>query len=216
MTTGLTLHGYWRSSAAYRVRIALNLKGVDYAQVNHDLRSGQQREPDYRAVAPHGLVPALDTGRGVLIESPAILEWIEETYPAVPLLPADALGRAIVRSMAAMVACDIHPLNNLRVLQQLRLRFGAKDPEVSAWIAHWIIEGFGALERLIEKHGAGFAYGDTLTIADCCLVPQIYSAERFGVDLAPYPQIRAVSDAAACHPAFKAAHPLVQPDADAL
>lgn len=214
MTSELTLHGYWRSSAAYRVRIALDLKGISYAQVNHDLRLGEQQAPAYRAIAPHGLVPALDTGAGVLIQSPAVLEWIEERYRVPPLLPEDALGRAVVRSMASIVACDIHPLNNLRVLKDLRSRFGAGDDAVNEWIGRWITEGFAALETLIEIHGGGFCFGGVPTIADCCLVPQVYSAERFGVDLAPFPAIRAVVRDANGNAAFRSAHPSAQPDAD--
>lgn len=209
-----TLHGYWRSTAAYRVRIALALKRVDYAQVTHDLRTGAQREPGYRALNPQGLVPALETDDAVLTQSPSILEWIDETYPDPPLLPADAQGRATVRAMAATIACDIHPVNNLRILNALRTEFGADDAAVNRWIARWIGEGFAALEVMIAHHGNGFAFGATPTIADCHLVPQVYSAERFGVDLTPYPHLKAAADTARARPAFAAAHPDRQPDAD--
>lgn len=212
--TPLVLHGYWRSSAAYRVRIALNLKGVPYAQVPHDLRIGEQRAPDYLALAPHGLVPALQSGDTVLIESPAILEWIEARWPTPALLPTVAEDAAIVRAMAALIACDIHPLNNLRVLKALRSDFGASEDQVTAWIHRWISEGFAALESLIARHGGGFAFGDAPTIADCHLVPQLYSARRFGVDLSPYPRIVAAGEAAEELPAIAAAHPDAQPDAD--
>lgn len=210
----MVLHGYWRSTASYRVRIALNLKDLPYRQETHDLRTGAHRSTTYRALDPQGLVPALETDDGVLIQSPAILEWLEERYPATPLLPAHIAARAIVRAMAAIIGCDIHPINNLRVLSSLRGDFGADDARVNAWIAHWIGEGFAALESLIGRHGAGFAFGDRPTLADCYLVPQLYSAERFGVPLATYPALVAAGEAARALPAFAAAHPDRQPDAD--
>lgn len=210
----LTLHGYWRSSAAYRVRIALNLKGLAYDQVAYDLRRNAQRDPAYLALAPHGLVPALDTGLGQVIESLAILEWLEEVAPEPPLLPGTLQGRAMVRAMAALIACDIHPLNNLRVLRDLRTRFGADQAAVDAWAGHWITQGFTALEALVDAHGHGFAYGETPTLADCCLVPQVYSAERFRVDLEPFAHIRAAAERARALLAFQDAHPDRQPDAD--
>ncbi|WP_294236040.1 maleylacetoacetate isomerase [uncultured Sphingomonas sp.] len=189
----LTLHGYWRSSAAYRVRLALALKGVSYRSVTHDLRTGEQRSEDYRALQPQGLVPALEGQDGVLIQSPAILEWLEERYPDPPLLPTDSAGRAVVRAMAAIVACDVHPINNLRVLTRLREDMRADEAAIRDWIAHWVAEGFDALETLIARHGAGFAYGDTPTLADCHLLPQVYNAERFGVDLTPFPRLAAAA-----------------------
>ena len=210
----LTLHGYWRSTTAYRVRIALALKGVTYAQVTHDLRRGEQREARYRALNPQGLVPALETEEAVLTQSPAILEWIDETYPDPPLLPTDANSRAIVRAMAATVACDIHPVNNLRILNALRTEFGADEAAVNRWIARWIGDGFTALETQIARYGDGFAFGATPTIADCHLVPQVYSAERFAVDLSPYPKLKAAAENARALPAFAAAHPDRQPDSD--
>jgi maleylpyruvate isomerase len=210
----LTLHGYWRSTTAYRVRIALALKGVTYAQVTHDLRRGEQREARYRALNPQGLVPALETEDAVLTQSPAILEWIDETYPDPPLLPTDANSRAIVRAMAATVACDIHPVNNLRILNALRTEFGADEAAVNRWIARWIGDGFTALETQIARNGDGFAFGATPTIADCHLVPQVYSAERFAVDLSPYPKLKAAAENARALPAFAAAHPDRQPDSD--
>jgi maleylpyruvate isomerase len=210
----LVLHGYWRSGAAYRVRIALNLKGLAYEQQPVDLRTGAQRDAGFLRLNPQGLVPALATSDGVLTQSPAILEWLEETVPEPPLLPREPFARAEVRAMAALVACDIHPLNNLRVLQSLRRDLDADEAQVAAWIARWITAGFEALEPMVARHGRGFAYGETPTLADCCLIPQIYSAERFAVDLTPFPQIAALGRRAAEHPAFAAAHPDRQPDAD--
>ncbi|WP_176598213.1 MULTISPECIES: maleylacetoacetate isomerase [Sphingobium] len=212
--SALTLHGYWRSTSSYRVRIALNLKGVAYDQVTHDLRTGAQREPNYRALAPQGLVPAVETGDFAFTQSPAILEWIEERWPQPPLLPPDAEGRAMVRSMAALIGCDIHPLNNLRVLQALKSDFGADQPALDTWIARWITDGFAALETLVTRHGQGFAFGDRPGLADCYLVPQLYSAERFYVDLSPFPALVAAGEKARALDTFAMAHPSVQPDAD--
>ena len=211
----LTLHDYWRSTASYRVRIALNLKGLGYGRATHDLRTGAQREPLYLAIAPQGLVPALQTPEGPLTQSLAILEWIEEEWPEPALLPKDAHGRAIVRAMAGLIAADIHPLNNLRVLQALREQFSASPDQVQAWITRWITDGFAALERMLERYGGAFAFGDHPTLADCALVPQVYSAESFGIDLEPFPNIRRAASAALALDAVAAAHPSAQPDADA-
>ncbi|WP_340266075.1 maleylacetoacetate isomerase [Sphingobium mellinum] len=213
--SGIVLHGYWRSTAAYRVRIALNLKGVDYQQVSHDLRRGDQRDPAYLAIAPHGLVPALEADGKILIESPAILEWIDQRWPSPALLPADPDAAATVRAMTALIACDVHPLNNLRVLRHLKSTFGADADQVQAWIHHWIGQGFAALERLIARHGGAYAFGDAPSLADCYLVPQIYGARRYNVDLTPYSRLVAAGDAAAALPAVQSARPDVQPDADA-
>jgi maleylpyruvate isomerase len=214
VSTDLILHGYWRSGAAYRVRIALNLKGLNYKQVTHDLRTGAQNAPDYRALAPHGLIPALVEGNRAFIQSPAILEWVEERYPAPALLPNDRNARAIVRSMVAIIACDIHPLNNLRVLSALRDTFGAEVEAVTGWIARWIVDGFTALEALVDGYGEGYCFGAEPTLADCALVPQLYSAERFGVDLSSFPALIAAGTTARAHPAIMTAHPDRQPDAD--
>lgn len=210
----MILHGYWRSGTSYRVRLALALKGVAYDQVTHDLRTGAQRDPAYLALNRQGLVPALEVDGGVLTQSSAILEWLEESHPAPPLLPPDPTGRAAVRAMAATIACDIHPLGNLRVLNALRTDFAADPDAVTRWIARWIGDGFVAVEAMIARHGAGFAFGATPTLADCHLVPQVYAAERFGVDLSPYPLLRAAAEATRALPAAQAAHPAMQPDAD--
>lgn len=209
-----TLHSAWRATAPYRVRIGLALKGVAYDYAAVDLIAGQQREPAYRAVNPQGLTPALDLGDGhVLTQSLAILEWLEETRPQPPILPRSAMDRAIVRAMADIVACDIHPLNNTRVGRRLITEMGHTQDEFVDWIRSWIREGFDALEPLIAKHGGGFAFGDAPTIADCCLIPQVYSARRYGLDLSPWPAIVEADRRAAEHPAFQAAHPDRQPDA---
>ncbi|WP_338467659.1 maleylacetoacetate isomerase [Novosphingobium sp. ZN18A2] len=210
----IRLHGYWRSTASYRVRIALNLKGVDYDQVTHDLRTGEQAADDYREIAPQGLVPALETDGGIFTQSTAIMEWLDEVFPDPPLLPADPPGRAQVRAMVALVACDIHPLNNLRVLQSLRRDLHAGDRAVNEWIARWIGEGFAALEQQVARRGDGFCFGDAPTLADCCLVPQVFGAERFDVNMAPYPRLREITARCRDLPAFADAHPARQPDAD--
>ena len=213
----MILHEYWRSGTSYRTRIALALKGLAYRTVSHDLRTGAQRAAAFVALNPQGLVPALETdandGGHVLTQSPAILEWLEERYPEPPLLPTGTGDRAIVRAMAATVACDIHPLNNMRVLKAIR-ELGADGEAEKSWTARWIGDGFAALEIAIARHGGGFAFGDRPTLADCHLVPQAYSADRFGVDLTPYPRLAEAVATARAHPAFVAAHPDNQPDAD--
>lgn len=210
---GYTLYSAWRATAPYRVRIGLALKGVDYDYVPVDLLKGEQREPAYRAVNPQGLTPALDLGDGhVLFQSLAILEWLDETRPEPPFLPKDPLDRATVRAMALVVACDIHPLNNTRVGRALH-KLGITPEDNKGWIHRWISDGFDTLEPMVAKHGRGFAFGDTPGLADCLLIPQVYSANRYELDLAPWPAIRAVAERAAEHPAFHKAHPNNQPDA---
>jgi maleylacetoacetate isomerase len=210
---GWTLHSAWRATAPYRVRIGLQLKGASYGYAPVDLIAGEQREPAYRAVNPQGLTPALDLGDGnVLTQSLAILEWLEETIPEPAILPKTPLDRAVVRRMAGVIACDIHPLNNTRVGRKLN-KMGIDQAGILEWTQGWIREGFDALEPLVAKHSGGFAFGEAPTIADCCLIPQVYSARRYEVDLAPWPAIAAVDTRAQQHPAFAAAHPNCQPDA---
>ena len=210
---GPTLYSAWRATAPYRVRIGLALKGVAYDYAAVDLLRGDQRAPAYKAVNPQGLTPALDLGDGhVLTQSLAILEWLEEAHPQPAILPKTLLDRQRVRAMALIIACDIHPLNNTRIGQALN-RLGVSEADNLAWVRRWITDGFDTLEPMIARYGAGYAFGDAPTLADCCLIPQVYSARRFEVDLTPYPAIVAVEAHAAEHPAFQAAHPTKQPDA---
>ena len=209
----MILHDYWRSGAAYRVRIALNLKGVAYTQLRHDLRTGEQRDPAFRTIAPQGLVPVIESDGFTLTQSMAILEWLEEIYPDPALLPPSPAERAIVRSMCGLVACDIHPLNNLRVLQFLEHDLGQSAEARQTWIARWISDGFAALELLIARHGQGFGFGPIPTLADCCLLPQVYSARRYGVPLIDFPHILEVTEAFQALPAVQRAAPECQPDA---
>ena len=210
----MILHGYWRSGTSYRTRIALNLKGLAYETAPVDLRTGAQKSDAYLALNSQGLVPALETGDGlVLTQSPAILEWLEEAHPAPALLPTNAADRAVVRAMAALIGCDIHPLNNLRVLKAVR-ELGADQAGVDAWAGRWILDGFAALEALVVRHGEGWCFGGAPTLADCYLMPQLYSARRFHVDLAAFPRLLEIEARAEAHPAFIAALPENQPDAD--
>jgi len=208
----LVLHSAWRASAPYRVRIALNLKGLAYDYAAVDLAGGQQRQDAYRALNPQMLVPALEADGHLLTQSLAILEWLEEAHPEPPLLPTEPLDRAAVRAMCGIVACDIHPVNNLRILKSLAA-MGQDEAARNAWVERWISEGFDALEPMIARHGKGWAFGETPTLADCCIVPQVYNARRFNVDLAPWPGITSLAEKAGDHPAFAAAHPDNQPDA---
>lgn len=210
----MILHGYFRSGTSYRTRIALNLKGLSYETRGIDLRTGAQTSDAYLALNPQGLVPALETTEGVLTQSPAILEWLEERHPRPPLLPDSAQDRATVRAMAAIIGCDIHPLNNLRVLKALRSQFEADQATVDAWAGRWITPGFQTLETLVARHGRGWSFGDTPGLVDCYLIPQIYSARRFNVSVEAFPRLLAIETAATEHPAFIAAHPDRQPDAD--
>ncbi len=209
----LTLHSAWRATAPYRVRIGLAIKGVTYDYAALDLIAGDQRLAAYRGVNPQGLVPTLDLGDGhVLTQSLAILEWLEETRPTPPILPRSAVDRATVRAMAGIIACDIHPLNNTRVGRKLN-RLGLPQEAITDWIHGWIRDGFDALEPMVSRHGGQLAFGDEPTLADCCLVPQVYSARRFELDLTPWPALTAAADRAGLFPAFISAHPNQQPDA---
>lgn len=214
----MKLHTYFRSSAAYRVRIALNLKGLAYEAVPvHLIRDGgQQLQPAYLNINPSAMVPTLQDERGTLTQSMAILEYLEETHAAVPLLPPDPLGRARVRELAQIIACDIHPLNNLRVMRYLVDELEIDDEAKKKWLRHWIRDGFASMESHLERHpGTGkFCHGDTPTMADCFLVPQVFNAIRFDIDLAPYPNIARIYANCVPLPAFIAAAPAAQPDAE--
>ena len=209
-----TLYSAWRATAPYRVRIGLGMKGVAYDYATVDLVRGDQHQAAYRAVNPQRLTPALDLGDGepVLTQSLAILEWLEETHPEPALLPTAPIDRARVRALANVICCDIHPLNNTRVARALGA-MGVEAPRLAKWIERWIVDGFNTLEPMIARYGRGFAFGDQPGLADICLVPQVYSARRFKVDLEPYPALTAAADRAAALPAFAAAHPDRQPDA---
>ena len=217
MSERLTLYSYWRSSAAYRVRIGLALKGLRYDTVPvHLVRNGgEQHAPDYAAANPQKLVPMLVHGPRRMRQSLAILEYLDEVWPEPPLLPATARGRQRVRALSQLVACDIHPLNNLRVVRFLENEWNVPQPERDVWMRHWMVEGLDAFEALLADHPstAEFCEGHLPTLADCCLVPQLYNARRFGVDLEPYPTIRRIEAACLAHPAFDAARPENQPDA---
>ena len=208
----MKLHGYFRSSASYRVRIALNLKGLDADHLSHHLRKGEQRDPAFLAINPQGLVPALqDDAGGILTQSLAIIEWLEETHPAPPLLPKDPLRRAHVRAFAQAIACDIHPVQNLKVLGRLR-ELGQGDEQVTAWAAWANREGLAACEALIAREPGPFCFGAAPTLADLCLVPQLFNARRFGVDVSAYPRL--LQAAAQAIKAFADAAPDRQPDAE--
>jgi maleylacetoacetate isomerase len=207
----MKLYTYFRSSAAYRVRIALNLKGVAYEAVPVNLLKGEHRDEAYRVVNPHGRLPALGLGDTVLVQSPAILEYLDEIYPEPALLPGDPVQRARIRAVASLVGCDIHPLNNLGVLSYLKRQLGHDQATVDEWYAHWIRQGFDAIETMIEP--GPFAFGSQPTLADVYLVPQIFNARRFNVPLDAYPKIVSVEAACAAQPAFQEAAPARQPDA---
>ena len=210
----MKLHGYFRSSAAYRVRIALNLKGLTTEHLAHHLRKGEQTAPDYLALNPQGLVPTLEAGAGaVLTQSLAIIEWLDETHPTPPLLPLDALQRAKARAFALAIACDIHPVQNLKVLARLR-QLGLPEEKVTEWAAWANREGLSACERLIAKEPGPFCFGEVPTIADLCLVPQLANARRFGVDVSAFPRLLQAEAAVKVIPAFADAAPDRQSDAE--
>jgi len=211
----MTLYGYFRSSTSYRTRIAMNLKGLDYDYIAINLAQDEQLKNEFLALNPQGLVPVLQADDLLLFQSPAILEWLEEVYPENPLLPKDAAGRMQVRALSAMIGCDIHPLNNRRVLQYLRNELSVDEAEVIKWCNRWISEGFAALEKRLvaDKTRGKFCYGDSPTFADCYLIPQVSSARRFEVDLNPYPNIVQIDAHCRTLKAFADADPMQQPDA---
>lgn len=193
----MKLYDYWRSSAAYRVRIALNLKQLNVEKLEVDLRGGDQRGDLYRSVNAAGLVPSLDLEPGVLRQSMSIIEYLDETWPEPPLLPTEPLARAQVRALAMDIACDMHPLNNLRVLNRLKSQFGADEQAVNDWYHHWLKQGFDALEREAGQCNSGdWFLGNQLSLVDVVLIPQIYNALRFNFDMAPYPRLMRIYDAA--------------------
>jgi len=211
----MKLYNFFRSSTSHRLRIALNLKGLATDYVAVDLRTEAHLKASFKAINPQGFVPALDTGEQVLIQSPAIIEWLEEKHPTPALLPQDPDARAHVRALAAIVGCDVHPINNRRILEYLRKHFGANEDAIHAWCATWITDGFNAYEALLaaDKARGAFSYGQTPTLADVYLIPQVESARRFKVDLTQWPLIAAVEAACMQLNAFKQAAPMQQPDA---
>lgn len=212
----MKLYTYFRSSAAFRVRIALNLKGLAYESVFVHLAKGRHRERQYVEVNPQALLPTLELDDGKrLVQSLAIIEWLEERYPKPALIPSDALARARVRSLAYLVACEIHPLNNLRVLQHLKRALGQTQEQIDNWYRHWIADGLAKLEADLARPDTGkFCHGDSPTMADCCLVPQIFNAKRYNSDLAPYPITMRVFENCMKLEAFDRAQPSKQPDAE--
>lgn len=215
--TSLTLHSYFRSSTSIRLRSALALKGLDYTYVAHHLRDGGQRRPDYLAINPQGLVPALELEDGaVLTQSLAIIEYLDETHPEPPLLPESPTDRARIRAIALAVACEIHPINNLKVLSYLRTAFDADEAAVTAWFRHWVGETFAPLEAMLAEdvRTGTFCHGEQPGLADICLHAQVLNNRRFGVDMSPYPTIGRIVDACLELPAFVAAAPENQPDAE--
>ena len=209
----MRLYDYWRSSSAYRVRIALRFKGIEHQQLGVNLRLGVQRTLDYLAHNQQGLVPALETGEATLTQSLAIIEWLDETHPEPPLLPAGATARAVARSLALQIACEIQPVNNLRVLQYLQSRVGLEERDLNAWYRHWVAEGFAALEARLAATAGTYCFGDQVTLADLCLVPQVYNARRYSCELDPFPTILRIDAACQKLEAFAEAKPERQPDA---
>jgi len=211
----IRLYNYYRSGTSHRVRIALHLKDIPYEYVPVNLLEKEHKSAAYLALNPQGLAPAIKVDGHTLTQSPAILEWLEESWPQPPLLPTDRFDRARVRAMAALIACDIHPINNLRILNAIKSEFGADQNAVLAWIARWTNDGFAALETMLnaDSRRGDFCFGKAPGLVECNLIPQVYAARRFKVDLTPYPAITAIDAACADLPAFIAAHPANQPDA---
>ena len=214
----MELYSYFRSSTSYRTRIAMNLKGLEYDYISVNLAEDKQLEAAFKAVNPQGLVPVLQIDDLRLYQSPAILEWLEEVYPNHALLPKDAASRMQVRALSAMIGCDIHPLNNRRILQYLRNELTVDEDEVMAWCNRWISEGFAALEKRLaeDKNRGKFCYGDSPTFADCYLIPQVSSARRFKVDLSLYPNIVEIDTHCRTLKGFADADPMMQPDAPSV
>ena len=211
----MKLYNFFRSGTSHRLRIALNLKGLDFEYVAVDLRTEEHLGASFKALNPQGLVPALVDGDLLLTQSPAIIEWLEERYPTLPLLPSNLQDRAKVRAIAAIIGCDVHPINNRRILEYLRKTLGCDEAAVLAWCTMWITAGFDALESILDadKERGDFCFGHTPTLADAYLVPQVESARRFKVDLTPYPNIVAIDQACSVLDAFLLATPSAQPDA---
>ena len=203
----IVLHDYFRSSASYRVRIALNLKSIDYERREVNLAKGAQRDRDFRAFNPQGFVPALEIDGLTLTQSLSIAVYLDQTRPRPPLMPTDPVDQAHVRALALTIACDIHPLNNLRVLNYLKGPLKASEAAKDEWYRHWVTEGLAALEAMASPRAGAFLFGDEPTLADICLVPQLYNARRFSVPLADYPTLRRADETASACPAFAAAHP---------
>jgi len=211
----MKLYTFFRSSASYRVRIALNHKGLAYEPALISLPKAEHLGGVFKAVSPQGLVPVLDDGKHVLTQSLAIIEYLDEVHPGPKLLPADPFERAYVRALSQIIACEIHPLNNLRVLKYVRKTYGLEEEGVNSWYRHWIAEGFAMMESHLAGHKLSGMYclGDQLGMADCCLVPQVFNAQRFDCDLSPYPKVMAIHEACMKLPAVIAAQPSAQPDA---
>lgn len=212
----MKLYTFFRSSAAFRVRIALGLKGLQYESIPKSFAKHEHRAADYLAVNPQGLIPALDTQGAVLSQSLAIMEYLDETHPTPAFLPSDSIGRARVRSMALAIVADLHPLNNLRVLNYLRRELQQDDEGVNTWYRHWVTEGFSGLEQQAREYSKGqrYCYGDAISLVDICLAPQMYNARRFATDLSPFPTLVAISTHLESLAAFQAARPEAQPDAN--
>ncbi len=211
----MKLYNYWRSSASYRARIALALKGVPYEYVSVNLATGESASPAYLAVNPQGVVPTLEDGGKLITQSIAICEYLDETHPRPPLLPSDPAGRARVRAIALAVACEIHAVGNLRVSGYLAKTYGASEAQRMEWMAHWVSVGFGAIEELLANspETGRFCHGDAPTLADVVLLPQVYNAHRVKLEMAEFPTILRIEQACVAHPAFIAARPEAQPDA---
>lgn len=211
----MKMYGFFRSGTSHRTRIVLNLKQISYELLPISLMKNEHKNAAFQAINPQGFVPVLAVNDQLLLQSPAIIEWLEESHPEHPLLPSDALGRAKIRALAAVVGCDIHPINNKRILEYLRNTLKLDDAQVQSWCQHWIDEGFSALETLLaaDQTRGDFCYGNQPTLADAYLIPQVDSSKRFKVDMSKYPNIQKIYDACMALPAFQAAAPMNQPDA---